>query len=95
MNKFLLTTVLTILYSTFLISQNSFFINISDCNYKYRDEQKGKFIIRDYFESADPSKAGDYNLPGRTFLIAILPNSKPQIILTDSKDVVLNNVLQK
>jgi hypothetical protein len=87
------TVVLIFLYSTFLISQNSFFIKFSDGNYKFRDLQKGKFIVRDYFGSTDPSKAGDYNLPGRTFLIAIPPNSKPVINITDYKDEALSNVI--
>jgi len=87
------TVALTFLYSTLLISQNSFFIKFSDGNYNFRDVQKGKFIVRDYFGSTDPSKAGDYNLPGRTFLIAIPPNSKPQINMTDFKDEVLSNVI--
>jgi hypothetical protein len=93
MNKFLLTAVLTFLYSTFLLSQNSFFIRISDGNYKFKDDKKGNFIVRDYFESTDPSKAGNYKLPGRTFLIAIPPNSTPLISVTESKEEVLSNII--
>ena len=95
MNKYLLTAVLALLYSSFILSQNSFFVKLSDGNYKYKDEQKGKFIVRDYYESTDPSKVGEYKLPGRTFLIAIPPNSKPQIILTESKEELLSNIVPK
>ena len=95
MNKFLLAAVLTFIYSSVLLSQNSFFIKLSDGNYKFRDEQKGKFVVRDYYESTDPSKVGEYKLPGRTFLIAVPPNSKPQILIVESNDVALNNVVPK
>ena len=75
------------------VKGNSFYIKLNDRNYKHIDKQKGKFTIRDYAEYTDPSKVGEYKLPGRTLLVAIPPDSKPQFNLVDSKEELLNNVL--
>src|ERR1035437_995675 len=75
------------------VKGNSFFIKLNNKSYKYNDKQKGKFTIRDYTEYTDPSKFGEYKLPGRTLLVALPPGSKPQINLVESKEEVLNNVL--
>ena len=75
------------------VKGNSFFIKLNNKSYKYNDKQKGKFTIRDYTEYTDPSKFGEYKLPGRTLLVALPPGSKPQINLVESKEEILNNVL--
>jgi hypothetical protein len=75
------------------VKGNSFFVRLNDKSYKYNDKQKGKFTIRDFTEFTDPSKNGEYKLPGRTLLVALPPDSKPQINLVESKDELLNNVL--
>jgi hypothetical protein len=75
------------------VKGNSFYIKLNNKNYKYIDKQKGKFTIRDYVEYTDPSKVGEYKLPGRTFLVALPPGSKPQINLVESKEELLNNVI--
>src|ERR1039458_6828759 len=75
------------------VKGNSFFIKLNDKSYKYNDKQKGKFTIRDYPEYTDPSKFGEYKLPGRTLLVALPPGSNPQLNLVESKEEILNNVL--
>jgi hypothetical protein len=75
------------------VKGNSFFIKLNDRNYNYIDQQKGKFIIRDYTQFSDPSREGEYKLPGRTLLIAVPPDSKPQINIIDLKEELLNNVI--
>src|ERR1035437_4576518 len=75
------------------VKGSSFYIKLNDRNYKYTDKQKGKFTIRDYTEYTDPSKFGEYKLPGRTLLVAVPPDSKPQINLVESKEELLNNIL--
>src|ERR1035437_6928693 len=75
------------------VKGSSFYIKLNDRNYKYTDKQKGKFTIRDYAEYTDPSKFGEYKLPGRTLLVAIPPDSKPQINLVESKEELVNNVI--
>lgn len=75
------------------VKGSSFFIKLNDGNYKYNNIQKGKYTIRDYSDYSDPSKVGEYKLPGRTLLVAIPPDSKPQINLVESKEELLNNIL--
>src|ERR1035437_9869113 len=75
------------------VKGNSFYIKLNDRNYKHIDKQKGKFTIRDYAEYTDPSKVGEYKLPGRTLLIAVPPDSKPQFNLVESKEELVNNVI--
>src|ERR1039457_4921953 len=75
------------------VKGNSFYIKLNDRNYKHTDKQKGKFTIRDYTEYTDPSKVGEYKLPGRTLLVAIPPGSKPQFNIVESKEELLKNIL--
>jgi hypothetical protein len=75
------------------VKSNSFAIKLNDKDYKYNIQQKGKFTIRDYFEFTDPSHNGEYKLPGRTLLIAIPPESRPQFNVIDLKEELLTNVI--
>jgi hypothetical protein len=75
------------------VKGNSIYIKLNNRNYKYTDKQKGKFNIRDYTEYTDPSKVGEYKLPGRTLLIAVPPDSKPQFNIVESKEELVNNVI--
>src|ERR1039457_7691391 len=60
------------------VKGNSFFIKLNNKSYKYNDKQKGKFTVRDYTEYTDPSKFGEYKLPGRTLVVALPPLFKNQ-----------------
>ena len=75
------------------VKGNSFYIKLNYRDYQFIDKQKGKFTIRDYTEFTDPSKVGEYKLPGRTLLVAIPPDSKPQFNVVESKEELLNNVI--
>ena len=76
-----------------VVKGSSIYIKLNDKHYKYFEKQKGKFTIRDYTEYTDPSKVGEYKLPGRSLLVAVPPDSKPQFNLVESKDELLNNVI--
>ncbi len=91
-----------LLFPFFISAQNKFQIEVENSaftidiklpNVKYKDIKKGKFRERDYFESEDYSKAGQYNLPAYHCIVAIPPNSKPIISEVNKKETVIFNVV--
>lgn len=72
---------------------NGFEVPVENVSYKFIDEQKNNFIIRDYYECTDESQTGYFKLPSRELIIAIPPNSEPRISLSSAKEQKYNNVI--
>jgi len=81
--------ITTVTNSTGFISD----IRISES--QFNDFKKGKFTIRDYYESTDPSKPGTYKLPSENFLFVIPPYSKPKITIISKLENSLPNLIPK
>lgn len=77
------------------IQSNSFELVFALNSSNYSDIPKGKFTVRDYFEFTDPSKAGQFKLPSHYFVVAIPPNSKPQISLIEKKEHKIFSIVPK
>ncbi|HEY4755980.1 MAG TPA: C25 family cysteine peptidase [Ignavibacteriaceae bacterium] len=75
------------------INKNIFTISFSADKQNFVYEQKGKFIVRDYYEFTDPSKAGYFKLPAHYFLVAIPPNSKPQISVISNEEKITSAII--
>jgi len=75
------------------VKKNSFSVEIDFPKPKYKDYKQGDFVIRDYFEYTDPSKNGKSKLPSKTLIFAIPPNTSPNIIVEDKKDIKLKNII--
>ncbi|OGU61102.1 MAG: hypothetical protein A2315_02935 [Ignavibacteria bacterium RIFOXYB2_FULL_35_12] len=67
-----------------LVNGSSFEISLPNKDFNYRDEPKGQFTIRDYYEFTDESSSRNFKLPSRDIIVAIPPESKPQISIISS-----------
>lgn len=65
------------------ITQTGFEITLENLNYRYSDEIKGNFVIRDYYDFTDESSSGNFKLPSRNLIIALPPNTAPKISLQE------------
>ena len=99
MNKYLLVFLIFFNFSALSqtpnseiqVNGNSFIITIQPNEVKYKDENNGKFIIRNFYNYTDPSKPGTYKLPSQDLIIAIPPNSQPTLkILSEEKNEISN-----
>jgi hypothetical protein len=77
------------------LSGNSFVLNIQSRVNNFTDEKKGKFTVRDYYEYTDPSIVGQFKLPSYNYLIAIPPNSQPQISVVGKDESTTNFIIPK
>lgn len=77
------------------VKENSFEIVLENLEYRFIDEQKGRFTIRDYYDYTDESKSGSYKLPWREIIVAIPAGSKPNVSISSVKENKINNVIPK
>jgi len=79
----------------FTVQNNTFILGFADLTPIFTDQQKGKFIIRDYYDYTDPANEGQFKLPSQNYLIAIPPNSKPQVTIINKEEKLFNSVIPK
>ena len=98
----LVTFISLVLFNSKIYSQNNHVAEINDngfaVNYippspKYHDIKKGKFVIRDYYQYTDVSKAGTYKLPSENIILALPPNSKPSFKLLNKSERKISSVM--
>ena len=75
------------------VKDNGFEIALENSAYKFFDEQKNQFTIRDYFEYTDESVGGQYKLPSRNLIIAIPPESEIQTSIISSTKTNYTNFI--
>ncbi len=75
------------------MTEKGFVIKISIPQFKYRNVKKGNFFIRDFYEFTDESQPGEFKLPKFNLLLAIPPNSNPDIQLVDKQSHFDKNVI--
>ncbi len=72
---------------------NGFEINLNFVEPAHKDKQSGFVALRDYYDFTDASQTGKFKLPSQTFLIAIPPDSKPEIKITDQQYEIFKSVI--
>lgn len=77
------------------VKENSFEIVLENLEYRFTDEQKGRFTIRDYYDYTDESNSGSYKLPWREIIAAIPAGSKPNVSVASVKENKISNVIPK
>jgi hypothetical protein len=92
--------LLLLIISSTIFSQNKiektkkgFSIEVNFEEPNYIDKINGILTIRDYFDFTDVSQTGKFKLPSKTLLIAIPPNSKPSIQLTNQHEEIIKGVI--
>ncbi len=66
-------------------------ITVPSANYK--DKKAGKYIVRDFYDFTDPSRAGCYKLPEYLCFFAIPQGSKPVIKVINKEVRIFHNVV--
>lgn len=62
-----------------IVNGSSFEISLDDKDFNFRDEKQNQFTIRDYYDFTDESASREYKLPSREIIVAIPPESRPNI----------------
>ncbi len=75
------------------VQNNSFFVTIDSSSCKFTDTTKGKFILRDYYNFADPASPGTYVLPYKDIVLAIPPYSRPNIQIVNKQETILSDYI--
>lgn len=75
------------------VQNNSFVVTIDSSSCNFTDTTKGKFIIRDYYNFADPASPGTYVLPYKDIVLAIPPYSRPNIQIVNKQETILSDYI--
>ncbi len=76
-----------------LVKGNNFEILLGNMDYKFIDEQKNNFVVRDYYEFTNESSSGEFKLPSTDVVIAIPTESKPEISLASFTEKKYTNIV--
>ena len=79
--------------SEIIVNSKSFIITVNPKEVNFKDENNGKFTIRNYYNFTDPSKPGTYKLPSQDLIIAIPPNSRPIVKILSEEKQEISNIL--
>jgi hypothetical protein len=79
--------------SSVKVNDSSFELSLTNRNFSYNDEKSGPFTKRDYHEFTDESSTGKFKLPSRDVIVAIPPNSKPNVSIISSEEKKYYNIV--
>ena len=82
-------------YQNFQWTKDGALIELNQFNYKYRDDKKENFSVRDYYTFTDPAKHGQFKLPYKEVIVALPPNTRPTVKVLAKDENIITGVIPK